>query len=473
MIDQISIKNKVYKIFLLIVIVVTSIVSCEKYDLTDNSLSEYKSPFKVSELDFTETKLPRDITQFVRNNSFEINRKSNVVIDSAQNFYVNTDKVKYLQAIDSSFHNYTFLVNRLNKQNDIIENLVFSSDSLGGYSANLVKYDFNINNKVSISRKPININSQDYIKSFYLDCVTTVTYESFQDAMCDCEVIKILSTETDCTFVYYSDPDSGGGSGGNTGGSSGGGFGGGAWTGGGGGGTTVGTSPILPGPNDKCEEEKDYLNELTNHPDVKPEMEALEAYVDGNPTNEDGVELQLESDGSYTSVPPVSTGNGFTSFATASANTVVQIHAHGVGDYDYPTDGDLVLFSVFLNQVKEANTNSNGIVLNNGQNITAIMISDGNIVALRIGNLSQLENLYDRIYNQNQSNLFLRAYNSRVIEPIDEECFDGTIQLCSDPILEEKYKNNLDNFLNDANLGIDLYKATKDSDGNYVWNCID
>ncbi|GAL75031.1 hypothetical protein JCM19275_1070 [Nonlabens ulvanivorans] len=70
--------------------------------------------------------------------------------------------------------------------------------------------------------------------------------------MCDCEVIKILSTETDCTFVYYSDPDSGGGF------SGGGGFGSGAWTGGGGGGTTVGTSPIIPSDQDKCEEEKDF-----------------------------------------------------------------------------------------------------------------------------------------------------------------------------------------------------------------------
>ncbi|MBF4983166.1 hypothetical protein FNJ87_02040 [Nonlabens mediterrranea] len=276
---------RIYRILLLILGIIISTVSCQKEEFQDNDNLSLTSPFKVTELGFNKNKLPKDISRFVEKNSRLLSQKSNVVADSVQDFYVNLDKVKYLEAVDSSFHSYTFLVNRLNKQNDIIENLVFSSDSLGGYSANLVKYDFKINNKVSITSKPININSQDYIKSFYLDCVTTVTYESFQDAMCDCEVIKILSTETDCTFVYYSDPDSGGGSGGNTGGSSGGGFGGGAWTGGGGGGTTVGTSPILPGPNDKCEEEKDNLNELTNHPDVKPEMEALEAYVDGNPTN--------------------------------------------------------------------------------------------------------------------------------------------------------------------------------------------
>lgn len=465
--------NKVYKIFLLIVIVVTSIVSCEKYDLTDNSLSEYKSPFKVSELDFTETKLPRDITQFVRNNSFEINRKSNVVIDSAQNFYVNTDKVKYLQAIDSSFHSYTFLVNRLNQQNDIIENLVFSSDSLGGYSANLVKYDFKINNKVSITSKPININSQDYIKSFYLDCVTTVTYESFQDAMCDCEVIKILSTETDCTFTYYSDPDYGGGSGGNTGGSSGGGFGGGAWTGGGGGGTTVGTSPIIPSEQEKCEDGKNALNELTNHPDVKPKLQSLESYLIGNPLNENGIEMRLENDGSYTPISPISTSQDETKFPDIQSNSELQVHVHKDDQFDIFNADDIIEFIRLFGERREAIELQNGLVSNTaGLNTTAIVITPDHMFALRIGDIGKAMSTYTNFKVDNsRPKAFTRDKYTQYEEEIRDKCIDEN---CTDEELDNRVTEMVRNsIIKKLPFGIDLFEGNKNSEGNYIWTCLD
>ncbi len=464
---------RVGRILLFVVAIFIVAVSCEKEDFREQSNKDLNSPFKVTELNFSESKLPRDISRFVQKKSFEFSKKSNIVADSIQDFYVNIEKVKYLQAVDSSFHSYTFLVNRLNQQDNVIENLVFSSDTLGGYNANLIKYEFEGNDKINITTGLVNVLAQDYLKSFYLDCVTTVTYESFQDAMCNCQTIKILSTETDCTFVYYDDPDNGV-PGGNTGGSSGGGgFGGGVWTGGGGGGTTVGTAPIIPDNEEKCEDGKSALNELTNHPDVKPELLALESYLNGNPLNENGIEMRLENDGSYTPVQPSDTSTDETKFPSTQSNTELQVHVHKDDQFDIFNADDIIEFISVYGERRELIENQNGGLISNiaGSNTTAIVITPDRTFALRIGDITKAIQTYNQFKPDNSyPKRFTRDKYEQYEQEIRDSCEDDN---CTADELDEKVTEMVKNsIIKNLPLGVDLFEGVKDGNGNYIWTCL-
>jgi hypothetical protein len=213
------------------------------------------------------------------------------------------------------------------------------------------------------------------------------------------------------------------------------------------------------------------LNALTNNPEVKMQIENLETHIASNPENEDGVEMRLQGDGTYSLHPPISTGPDFTKFGDAQGNTLIVMHTHIDTFKNIPTPEDVAkAFSGFLRKKVDNAIGDDALTHNDA---TAMVVFDGGIYALRIDDLAKVLSTYTAAVDPGNSWRTINVtYKIEVEKKSYDECTNSDgVFICTD----EEYNAKLESkFMSKFKaLGMGTYKATKDASGNYSWDCLD
>ncbi len=322
-----------------------AINSCQQDDFKiDEFAVENETPFSmkiISNNEIKENSIVFEQLKKFSKNTINNNVLAREVDNSNYGFTVNTDYSKFVESNDGSLHSYTFLIEREEEGNEILENLVLTLQTDGTYKTEVVSYDFINDDQAVIKTTPLeNFDTSQYLSrmDFSYSCTTTVSYTLSFSADCSCQYLEVISVDTNCTVHFY------GGGGGTSGGgnSSGSGWSGTIWTGGGGGGsssgtgtgntngntgTTIATSPFTQSHIDR-------LTTQTKNIQVKARIQQMEGDLD-TATKEQGSEFRRNSNVplggdlySEYQIPASQTTFSGTRFPNALSNSQVRVHMH-------------------------------------------------------------------------------------------------------------------------------------------------
>lgn len=203
-------KQKTSKLLSIIILfgLFLSLFNCQKEDFEED-LQNKRIPFKMKIINkdsiLNNQVLSQKIKTIIGGNSIETDNNRDMIYNSDYGFTINTNRAKYIESSDGTFHSYTFSVKTdLNQGNEnVIENLVISLQTDGTYSSEIAIYDISNPNNIELKRAPIEISTDQLInrRALYFSCTTIVTYNTSYNEDCSCEYIEIIDVNTNCTYT--------------------------------------------------------------------------------------------------------------------------------------------------------------------------------------------------------------------------------------------------------------------------------
>lgn len=248
------------------------------------------------------------------------------------------------------------------------------------------------------------------------------------------------------------------------------------YTGGGGGGGSINTdgintnTPIITTPITTDGEFIDLslpeLNKITTQNEngtniLRNTIDQMKSNL--NNGSEEGIEFSLNSDDTYTPFTMPAGFDGIQFPPVSTNNPLIRMHKHHSGLDPIFSAEDIVGMVAFYLDKQNLNPSSP-----QNTNITSIMVSVSGVHALRVSNVSDLQDFYNEYQiNQVSFNAFKDAYNSQVIKKSQNQC-GGT---CSDAEYNQLLLNNLSTFIKSFAWGIDFYFAPHPTTltGDYTW----
>ncbi|WP_375238303.1 hypothetical protein [Aurantibacter sp.] len=230
---------------------------------------------------------------------------------------------------------------------------------------------------------------------------------------------------------------------------------------------------------DPCLNQDDDITALNNFladTNINNKITALETIANQNGGNEDGQEYQQNPDGSFTPIAPTALGSGETTFPDAAGNSVLRIHAHTNDRTHSPSwDDTFAAWPAFLHQqIAAANTQFENSLTNE---LTFMVVSKSGIIAFRVEDLAEIANTYsfyaqldeDSSEKHAKASALLKWENQYKIEAVKDCQSNGG---CTDNEYQEKIVEKWLEKIKNNKLGTSTYRAIKDANGDYQWECL-
>lgn len=470
-------------------------VSCELQEEAIHQ-HEHNSNLKLYEMKFEElmtnkkfvnsfSKLPKS-KRSITNATF-----GRTVMENEYGFTIANKPAKVIE--NNGVTSYTFLITRDSTSSESFENLVIQTDSLNTTKAVIIKYNltspitttednsysFSSNNEIT----PIVYNNTQVSESSKMIIICywiTTTYcnyggsEHIAGANCTASYMYTNSTYH-CTAGddgTMDDIPSGGGSDGGGGGgsttSTGSNYDGSDTSIHGNGSNSINTAPVLDenAPIDHVAE----LKKLTNNKkdgtktNIKLKIDELLSRLENTgsttTTEEDGAMF----DSNQNSLPPNQTGGYFTKWYGYGPEYHITLHMHQNKYWDLTATPAPVLK---LTNPVPSDKDTYNLLLNfdftNNPNSTSIIVSRLGVFALRIENQSNADNSYNQLTNNpDEIRRFQIEYDDLIMTPLGLIPSDENLAL-------QGYISLINNYqINGENLGLVIYQAVFDSNGNII-----
>lgn len=157
-------KNKLIKNYLILFLFGTTFVSCSLEEDYIEKQNQSTARYKIQNKSYNNLLLDKKVGTIAKNYPRKNTIKNNILnktISSTENdFYIDTEKSKYMEDSQSSYSSYTFTVFRNENENsNYLENLVIAFPEENYYRMALIKYKLteqdlqNINNGINIDYK--------------------------------------------------------------------------------------------------------------------------------------------------------------------------------------------------------------------------------------------------------------------------------------------------------------------------------
>lgn len=312
-------KNKMKFLKTLTFLFIFSLFSCSE-DLYETESN--KSNYRVSYVNSVAIQNNKELVKTLRDEKIiKTNSLNKIIIDTVNNFSIDTDFVKFLQG--PNFNSYTFKI--IEQEENYLDNLVLVSQEGAPYSAFIMRYNLTEQEKTALNNgQAVDFTNKAKVlklsnSNIANDAFTKLAYEEECNWVSSWEEVVTLSIDPDQCDCYGLNNTSvshvligswactSGGVGSDAG-------------------SDIGTSPNGGGgggsdltPPNPCVKLKDLLN--TSKANVKPTIiNDLRPNIAVNPSGEKGVSLAMNSSGVVTNtiIPtvsqpplPISTGGNF------------------------------------------------------------------------------------------------------------------------------------------------------------------